>query len=309
MTPPSPPLRTEPALTPRDGAAALLVIVIWALNFIFGKVGLSELPPLLMLALRFVLVTVLLLPFLGRIRRRQWRLVVAVSVVLGVCHFGLMFFGLAHVGAGPAAIAIQLTVPFSAILGWVCFGERIGRVQLAGMAMAFCGVYLLAGEPAGTATEAASRASNSWYLLAVTGAAFAWAVANVLIKRLGPINVFTLNGWVALIAAPHLLAASLLLEHGQAAAIAAAGWRAWSAVVFMAVASSIVAYGLWYFLIERYPMNRVVPMTLLSPVLAVVFAVLLLGETLSATMVVGGILTLGGVAVIELIRPAPPPMA
>ncbi len=70
------------------------------------------------------------------------------------------------------------------------------------------------------------------------------------------------------------------------------------------MASSIIAYGLWYFLIERYPMNRVVPMTLLAPVLAVVFAVLLLGETVSATMIAGGILTLGGVAVIEFIRPA-----
>jgi O-acetylserine/cysteine efflux transporter len=72
----------------------------------------------------------------------------------------------------------------------------------------------------------------------------------------------------------------------------------------MAIASSIVAYGLWYFLIERYPMNRVVPMTLLAPVLAVVFAVLLLGESISATMIAGGILTLSGVAIIELVRPA-----
>jgi O-acetylserine/cysteine efflux transporter len=292
--PPSSP--ADRPLLPRDAGAAFVVIVLWALNFIFGKVGLSELPPFLMLALRFALVALLLLPFLGRADPRRWPLVLAISVVLGGCHFGLMFFGLAHVDAGPAAIAIQLTVPFSALLGCVFFGEQIGRAQLAGMAMAFAGVYLLAGEP--------TKVTSPWHLLAVTGAALAWAVANVLIKRLGPINVFTLNAWVALLAAPQLLVVSFALENGQAEALAAAGWRAWGAVAYMAVASSIVAYGLWYFLIERYPMNRVVPMTLLSPVLAVAFAILLLGETVSATMIAGGILTIGGVAVIELIRPA-----
>lgn len=283
-------------LPPRDVGAALIVVLIWALNFILGKVGLSEMPPFLMLALRFGLVALLLLPFLGRADRKRWPLVLAIAVVLGGCHFGLMFFGLAHVDAGPAAIAIQLTVPFSALLGYAFFGERIGRAQIAGMAMAFIGVYLLAGEPA--------RMTSPLHLLAVVVAAFAWAVANVLIKRLGPINVFSLNGWVALLAAPLLLAVSLACEHGQAEALAAAGWRGWGAVVYMAVASSVIAYGLWYFLIERYPMSRVVPMTLLSPVLAVVFAVLLLGEPLSWTMIWGGILTVGGVAVIELVRPA-----
>ena len=294
LLPPSSP--ADRPLSPRDAGAALVVVVLWALNFIFGKVGLSELPPFLMLALRFALVALLLLPFLGRADPRRWPLVLAIAVVLGGCHFGLMFFGLAHVDAGPAAIAIQLTVPFSALLGCMFFGERVGRAKVLGMAVAFAGVYLLAGEPTGM--------TSPWHLLAVAGAAFAWAVANVLIKRLGPINVFTLNAWVALLAVPQLLAASFVLEHGQAEALAAAGWRAWGAVAYMAVASSIVAYGLWYFLIERYPMNRVVPMTLLAPVLAVVFAVLLLGESVSATMIAGGILTLSGVAIIELVRPA-----
>ncbi len=183
----------ERPLSPRDAGAALIVVVLWALNFIVGKVGLTELPPFLMLALRFALVALLLLPFLGRAERRRWPLVLAIAVVLGGCHFGLMFFGLAHVDAGPAAIAIQLTVPFSALLGCVFFGERIGRAQILGMAFAFAGVYLLAGEP--------SRMTSPRHLFAVAAAAFAWAAANVLIKRLGPINVFTLNGWVAF--SPH----------------------------------------------------------------------------------------------------------
>lgn len=283
-------------LRPADALAAWFVVLIWALNFIAGKIGLRDLPPLLMLTLRFVLVAVLLLPFLSRAPRRSWPLIALLSVVLGVCHFGLMFVGLAGVDAGPAAIAIQMAIPFSAVLGVIVFGERLGLGQAAGLGLAFAGVYLLAGESA--------RPLSVVHLLIVVAAAFAWAVANVVIKRLGRIDVFALNGWVALLAAPQLLVLSLLLETGQRQAIAAASWTAFAAIGYMAVCSSIIAYGLWYYLVGRYPMNRVVPLTLLSPVMAVFFAVLLLDEPLTMATVFGGVLTLGGVALIEVLRPA-----
>ncbi len=283
-------------LRPTDTLAALVVVLLWGLNFIAGKIGLRELPPFLMLAVRFALVAMLLLPFLRRMPRQRLPLVLLLSMVLGVGHFGLMFAGLAGVDAGPAAIAIQLTIPFSAILAAVCFGERMGVLQIAGLGLAFVGVYLLAGEPA--------RPLSVFHLLLVVGAAFAWAVANVVIKRLGRVDVFALNGWMALFVTPQLLLVSLLVESGQRQAVAAADWTAYAAVVYMAVCSSIIAYGLWYYLIERYPMNMVVPMTLLSPVLAVLLAVLLLDEPLNMATILGGVLTLSGVAIIEVLRPA-----
>ena len=139
----------------------------------------------------------------------------------------------------------------------------------------------------------------------------AWAIANVLIKRLGPINVFILNAWVALLACPQLLLASLLFESGQASAIATADWRAWSSIVYMAVLSTIAAYGLWYYLIEKHDLNRVVPMTLLSPVLAVALAIPMLGEQLTKGVFLGGMLTIAGVAMIQFLPPgrpkSPPP--
>jgi O-acetylserine/cysteine efflux transporter len=253
-----------------------------------------QVPPLLLMSMRFALVAALLAPFL-KAQRRHWRLIAAISVVLGVMHFGLMFAGLRGVDAGPAAIAIQLTVPFSAMLAAFFYRERLSPWQLTGMAVAFAGIYLLAGEP--------TRPPSMAHFLMVVCAAFAWAVANVLIKRLGPINVFTLNAWVALLAWPQLLLASLLFESGQGPAIETADWRAWGAVVYMAVLSSIVAYGLWYYLIEKHEMNRVVPMTLLSPVLAVALAVPILGEALTASVLIGGALTLAGVAMIQFLRP------
>jgi O-acetylserine/cysteine efflux transporter len=285
-------------LPARDWGAASLVVLIWAMNFIVGKVGLLELPPLLMMGLRFALVAVLLAPFLRWPGRNRWPLIGALAVVLGGLHFGLLFVGLSGVSAGPAAIAIQLAVPFSALLAAVFYRERLSVWQLAGMGVAFTGIWLLAGEPA--------HAPSPPHLLMVVIAAFSWAFANVLIKRLGRINVFALNGWVALLTAPLLLAASGLFEDGQLEAIAGADWRGWGAIVYMAVGASVIAYGLWYYLIEKHEMNRVVPMTLLAPVLAVFLAAWLLDEPLTPTLLVGGAVTLVGVAMIQFLRPVVP---
>lgn len=284
-------------LAAADWTAAIAVVLIWALNFIVGKVGVMQLPPLLMMAVRFALVAALLAPFLQPMTGR-WPLVAAIAVVLGGLHFGLMFSGLRGVGAGPAAIAIQLTVPFSALLALLFYREKLGLWQLSGMAVAFVGIYLLAGEP--------THPPSLPHFLMVVAAAFAWAVANVLIKRLGPVNPFTLNAWVAVLACPQLLLASLLTEHGQVAALQAADWRAWGAIVYMAVGASIIAYGLWYHLLGKHPMNSIVPMTLLSPVLAVGLAVPLLGEPLTSAVLLGGGVTLLGVAMIQFLRPRLP---
>jgi O-acetylserine/cysteine efflux transporter len=282
---------------PADLAATLLVVVVWALNFIAGKDGLSEFPPLLMLALRFALVGLLLAPFLRRLPQVLWPQMLAVSLVFGTGHFGLMFTGLSGVDASLAAIAIQLTVPFSALVARLSFGERLSGWQIGGMVLAFAGVAVLGGEP--------ERPTSGLHLLLVVAAGLAWAVGNVLVKRLGPVNVFALNAWIGLLAAPQLLLASLLLESGQGAALRSAGWSGWGAVVYMAVFSSILGYGLWYYLVDKHPLNKIVPLTLLSPVLAVVFAVLLLGEPLTWRIIVGGAVTLAGVAIIQLVRAVP----
>jgi O-acetylserine/cysteine efflux transporter len=285
-------------MKPLDWVAAFAVILIWAFNFVAGKVGVTQIPPLFLLGLRFGLVALLLVGFL-RAPGKPWRQIVALSVVLGGLHFGLMFTGLGGVDAGPAAIAIQLAVPFSALLAWVVYGERMGRAQLAGLLIAFVGVYILAGEPA--------TSPSIPHFLLVVGGAFAWSVANILIKRLGAINGFVLNAWLAVLATPQLFVASMLTETGHLQALQGADWRAWGAIVYMALGASITAYGLWYYLIGKYEVNRLVPLMLLSPVLAVLLAVLFLGEPLTLRIIFGGAITLAGVAMIELLKPRPGP--
>ncbi len=285
-------------LPPVDLLAALTVVTLWGLNFVAAKEALAALPPFLVTSIRFVAVGLLLAPFC-RPRRDQLPALAVVAMVLGIGHFGLLFLALKSLDAGSGAVAIQLGVPFSVLLAWIVFHDRPGGRRLAGIALAFCGVAVLAGDP--------GRPNLVPLLVAVLSISM-WAVANILVKRLGAISPLVLNGWVSLLAAPVMVALTLTFEHGQGAAMAAAGWRPWAGVAFTTLFSSIVAYSLWYRLLGRHAVSRVVPFTLLGPVVGFLGGVVVLGEAVTAYKVVGGLLTVAGVAVIELL-PGPSPVA
>jgi O-acetylserine/cysteine efflux transporter len=271
--------------------AALVVVLIWGLNFIAAKVGATQMPPFAFMALRFAIVGLLLAPWFRPRGHGQWRGVAVISFTLGVLHFGLLFAGIRGIDAATAAIAIQLSVPFSVGLAALVFGERLGWRRGAGMALAFSGVAFLAGEP--------TRFAIGPFVLVVCGA-LAWAVSNVLVKKLGAsVPPVVMNGWMSLLAAPQLAVLSLVFEEGQGAALMTLDWRGWSALAFTVVCASIIAYSLWYHLLGRYELNRVVPFTLLAPVIGIGGGVLVLGEPLSLQKVVGGVLTIIGIAIIQ----------
>jgi O-acetylserine/cysteine efflux transporter len=277
----------------RDILTALTVVTLWGLNFVAVKTALTVMPPFLLISVRFAGVALCLAPFF-RPRRDQIPGIVAIAAVLGCGHFGLLFFGLAGMDAATTAIVTQLGVPFSALLAWAAFGETLGPARALGMIMAFGGVALLAGEPS----------LPDWTPLAMAVLAMlAWAISNVQVKRLGAIPPLALNGWMALFASPMLLAVSLSTETGQLAALSAGmgDWHVLAGLGYTIIASSLVAYTLWYRLLARHPMNRIVPITLLGPVVGIASGVLLLGEPLTWQKLVGGAITIAGVAVVELI--------
>lgn len=278
------------ALPPSHYAAAFLVMLLWGLNVVVVKLGTAELPPLFLTTLRFVVVATLVTPFF-RLSRRHLRRVLALSVTLGTAHFGLIFTGISGTDAATAAILIQLGVPFSVILAVAIYREPLGGRRLAGLILAFGGVLLLAGEP--------GRAALIPVVL-LAGAGLAWAISNLIMARLTGAHPLAVMGWIALFAVPQLGLGSLVLEDGQAAALASAGWRGWGAIAYTALAATIVAHSLWYHLLQLHPINRVVPFSLLAPLIGAAAGVLLLGDPLTWPRLLGGLVTLTGVAVIEL---------
>lgn len=277
-------------MAPRDFLAAVVVVLIWGFNFVVVKLGVEELPPLLLTSLRFFTVTLVLAAFV-RPRKSDIVPLSLLSVTLGTAHFGLLFSGIRHVDAATAAIVVQLGVPFSALLAALVYGDAMGIRRWGGLALAFGGVVLLAGEP---------TLPSPLGLVLVVGGAFAWAVSNMVIKRLRDVPPATVNGWMAMLAAPQLLALSLVFEDGHAEALTSAGLAGWGAVAFTALGASLIAYTLWYRLLARYPVSTVVPFTLLAPVIGVFAGILLLGEPATWQKGLGGVLTLMGVLIVQL---------
>lgn len=282
------------SVRPLHAALYVLVMIVWALNFPVAKVGLAQLPPMFLITLRFLLVAVLLLPFVPRPTGR-WRQVILISVTLGFLHFALMFSGLDRLDAATAAITIQLQVPFASILAAIFLKDRLGWRRALGMVIAFVGVAFIAGEP---------RLQGQYLALAlVIAASAAWSIGNLQVKLLDGINGMTLIAWSAVFAAPQLLLGSLLLEQGHQAALAAADWRALFSIVYQAVFVVVLGYGIWYWLLQRYEVNQSMPFTLLVPPFAVIASVVFLDEALTTPMILGGLMTVLGVGIITLRRP------
>lgn len=278
----------------RDAALAVMVMLLWGLNFAVAKEALDQVPPLSLMALRFAVVAALLVPFV-RLPRERIGALAALSVTLGLIHFSLMFTALRFVDASVASITIQIQVPFAALLAAVFFKDKLGWRRASGMIVAISGVAILAGEP--------REGSEWWAVLMVVAAALVWAVANIQMKKLEDVDGFAINGYLGLFAAPQLAVASLLLEGGQVAAWQAADWRAWGAVAYQSVIVVILCYTIWYSLLRRHSVNVTMPFTLMVPLFGVAGGVLLRGEPVTWNLLVGGAATVVGVGVIVIRRP------
>jgi O-acetylserine/cysteine efflux transporter len=149
--------------------------------------------------------------------------------------------------------------------------------------------------------------ANALPLLLVAGAAFAFAVSNVLTKRYGPFDPLMLMGWSSLFTVPQVLLMSLLLEYGQVASLATADQRGWLALAYTIFIGGIIGFGLWFWLIGRCSMARVAPFGLLLPVFALISSVLFLGDRVTPKLIVGGLLAISGVAITQ-VRPSARPV-
>ena len=284
-------------MKPQHLALMLLCQFIWGVNFVAAKIGLQNFEPLFFVALRFSLVALLLLPFVGLPKRKLLRLL-PLSLTMGAMHFGLIFTGMQYVDAATSSIAVQLQVPFAAILAAIFFKETLGWRRLLGMSVAFAGVLLIAGEPR-------YSGDNLWPLLSIVGAAMVWAIANVQVKALGDeFDALELNGYIAILAAPQLLLVSYLIEGNVWPTVFEVGLAGWGALLFQSVIVAIFSYLIWYDMMRRYPVNQVMPFTLLLPMIGVISGHLVLDEVVTWQMILGGLATIAGVAIVVIRRPA-----
>jgi O-acetylserine/cysteine efflux transporter len=274
-----------------------VIVVLWGFSFVPIKVGLREIPPFALAAIRYLFAAV---PLVFFIRRPQmpWRFVVAYGFAIGVCQFGLLFLGIKlGMPAGLSSLVISVQVFFTIGLGLVFLGDRLSARNVIGAAIAAAGIALLA---AFKLLDGVSATFFGFVLVLV--AALAWAVGNVVAKRAAgdhEPDMFALVVWSSLVPPIPLAVLSYLFEGGAAAwhAVATASWVAWGCVLFLAWVATLFGFGSWAGLMHRYPTGLISPFALLIPVTGLASGALFLDESLAPLQLAGVLLVFAGLAV------------
>ncbi len=276
---------------PEFGAIAAIV-VIWGVNNAAAMVATDVLPPLLLAALRFGMAALVLIPFLKPPFPEARSL--AVLVLLGgPIHFGLIYVGywLAE-DLSPFVVAQQMWIPFTALVAFLLLGERLKRLAVVGLVVAFIGVAWMTADP---------RALRDWIpILIGLVAGLAWAGCTVLARRTRGVSPFTMQGLLATGTAPVMAVGSLIFERGQIEAIRSADGLVWAAVVWAGLVSSIVATGLLFWLVQKREAGRVTPYLLATPLVSCLIGVSFLGDFLTPQIIIGGLIAMAGVALVAL---------
>ncbi|WP_282343464.1 EamA family transporter [Pseudomonas sp. PS02288] len=292
-------------MSPKDLLLALVVIIVWGLNFVVIKVGLHGLPPMLLGALRFMLAA---FPAVFFIKRPQiplrWLLAYGLTISLG--QFAFLFSAM-YVGmpAGLASLVLQSQAFFTLFFAALFLSERIRPANLVGLVVAAGGLILIGAEGDRSMTLAG-------FVLTIAAASM-WALGNIVTRKVGKVNLVGLVVWGSLIPPLPFFALSWMLEGPQTIETALRGISLDSilALVYLAFGATILGYGLWSRLLSRYPTGQVAPFSLLVPVIGLSSSAWLLGEHLSAVQVVGAaVVMLGllinvfGARLAGLLRPA-----
>jgi O-acetylserine/cysteine efflux transporter len=279
-------------VTPRHLALILLIDLIWAFNIVAIKLAIDDAGPLTAVMLRYTIVLVACLPWLRWLPGRMGTVLVT-GFVAGALFMGLggLSFALAD-NVSALAIAGQLGVPFSLLLAVLIFKERIRWPRITAVILCFLGVAVMGFDPA--------IAHESIALWLTVAASLAWAGGNLLFRQLKGINVLTIHAWLALVTIPIIALAALIFEPANLAAIPDLKLSTWGWLLYSGLGASLLGHGGMSWLFQRYPVSTVSPLTLPTPLMSVGVAVWVFGTPITAQMVVGGILTLIGVAIITL---------
>lgn len=276
----------------KDKLAAFAVVFIWGINFYFMKVGISEISPMILGCLRYILV---LLPALFFIRIPQvgWKWLLLYGLISNFSQFAFMFSAIATgMPTGLVALVVQSQAFFTVIIATFFLKENASWNQWLAIVIASFGLGLIALGQQHSHVPLIG-------LLLVLCSAFSWACGNIVVKRMGAVHPVGLVVWGNLLTPVWFLLLAIQ-NTGWKGVIAdwnALTWKGFGAAAFLAYFATIVGYGLWIYLLTRYPAAKISPLSLWVPVISMIFAYLVLDEHLNSWQWLGSAVVMLGLMV------------
>lgn len=274
----------------KDIFIALLVPILLGFGFVIAKPAMEYFPPFLLMGLRFT-IPALILVWWFPVPKGLLLDIFKVSFIGSSLQYGLTYSGLNLIDASSAVLLVQLETPFGILIAFFLLKEIPTIKNIIALTISFIGVIILTGAPN-------LEGQYLGIFLTVSGA-FTWSLGAVMAKTLSKkIGAFALMTWLSVFSGPMLIIISMLFDGNPINYILSANLNSWLTLAFLGLVMQPIAYGAWYFVLSKYPVNKVMPIMLLLPITGLITAIILLDEEPSKQVFIGGAVIIFGVCLI-----------
>ncbi|MFC4258101.1 EamA family transporter [Marinobacter lacisalsi] len=258
----------------------LVATLIWGSGFIAIELGLNHFPPLLFIALRFIISAVPLVFFIDR-AGIKWRWIISIGLAVGVFFYVFWYLAMWYgMPAGMAALLLQTQFIFTTLLSILLFRKYPNIVQIFAMAVCSIGLYIIARERLEGITPFLP-------FLIIMGGAASWGLVHIIMQKAGKMNQLRLMVWVSLIPPIPLLILSYIFESNQLDIILNMDHTALLALLYTGIPGTVISFAIWGHLIQKHGAVTIAPFSMLIPVFAIVLSIAFLNEDFSVLSKIG----------------------
>jgi len=283
-------------LSLRDSLIAALVPIFLGFGFVIAKPAMTELPPFLLMGLRFTFVASMLIWWFP-IPRGFLKKIFIVSLIANTMQYSITYTGLSLIDASAAVLLVQTEVPFGVLFAYFLLKEKPTVRALIGITIAFLGVYILTGSP---------NLDGKFFgvALVIIGSGV-WALGQVLVKPLSKkINPLALVAWLGLFSGPILITMSAIFDGNTIHYFKNASFESWMIAIYLGFIMQPITYGCFYYVLKNNPLYKVLPIVTMGiPPTGLLAAIFLLGEEPTAELFIGGAIIIIGVILIVFTKP------
>jgi len=258
---------------------ALLVVAIWGLNAAIGKVAVMQMPAVTFLVIRFTIVGLMFLPF-AKLKKGDLKKLLIFAMFMNVLHYGFVFSSMKFLDASSVAILQQTQVPFAVLLGWILLKEKVTTKTMIGIFLGIAGLLVVLGSPTVTLIGG---------FLVILSSLF-WGISNIKMKGLKDINIFAFIAYPALFSLPFLIMFALVYDDVSNIEWNQINYWEISLVMFYQVVIGSIAMFIWQRLLKSHNINKVVSVTLLQPIFGIIGGIIIFGDKLNSSLIIGGLI-------------------
>ena len=284
------------------------IVCIWAASFIFIRLALEEIPPVTLALARFAVAAPMLIALTSYTRssreamrfalRRDFVQFSALALTGVTLLYVFQFYSLQLISATEGSIVINVHAVFAMLLSAAFLNEALTWRKTVGVFVSLVGVVVITIRSASTVSLNFAELVGV-LLMALAG--FCWAAYSVLGKKvLQRYSTGVATSCAFLLGTLYLI--PFALAEGHTDALLSSSWVAWLSVVYLAIPSSVITYILWNRTIRETDVTKVAVSLYTIPIPTAIFSYLFLGEIITYSLVLGGVLVILGVYLTESSR-------